>query len=267
MERMTADQSAGSKPRAPEGPVSLDRFKSVLRARGVEATARRERGRDEALVPSYEEPRHAPRPPARVERATGPGHRLPSRATRTSVRRRWRHRPRAEPAPAGPKREAGVGGRAGAVRGSVAEAGCGRLRFRGASVRSSRDERARRCLRPRAHPGGPSGADAPPGAVGESERSGPADGPSGAALMASGPSVLVRNPDREDPAPLLPTTAQDGPPPPVGHPGPEPLLVDSAPVARTIGWFHARCSCPFVRAQKYPRGGHRVKVDFSTRAP
>ncbi len=238
MERMTADQSAGTQPRAPEGTVSLDRFEGVLGAGGVETTARRQRGRDEALVPSNEEPRHAPRPPARVERATGPGHRLPSRATRTSVRRRWRHRPRAEPAPAGPTREAGVGGRAGAVRGSGAEADCGPLRFPGASERSSRGEGAQRCSVPTTRPSGLSVSGAPPGAHGESERSERADGPSGAALMASGPSVLVRNPDGQNPATLLATTAQHGPAPPVGHPGPESLLVDSAPVARTIRWFH-----------------------------
>lgn len=238
MERMAADQSAGAQPRAPEGTVSLDRFEGVLGAGRVETTARRERGRDEALVPSNEEPRHAPRPPARVERATGPGHRLPSRATRTSVRRRWRHRPRAEPAPAGPMREAGVGYRAEAVRGSGAEAGCGPLRIPGASERSSRDEGARRYSRPTGHPDEPFASGAPPGAHGESERSGRADEPLGAAPMASGPSVLVRNPDGQNPAALLATTAQHGPAPPVGHPGPEPLLVDSAPVARTIRWFH-----------------------------
>ncbi len=238
MERMAADQSAGSEPGASQGTVSLDRFEGVLGAGGVEATARRKSGRDEALVPSNEEPRHAPRPPARVERATGPGHCLPSRATRTSVRRRWRHRPRAEPAPAGPMREAEVGHHAEAVPGSAAEAGCGQLRFPGASVRSSRGEGIQPCSRPTEHPDGPSASDAPPGAGGESERSGRADGPSGAAPMASGPSVLVRNPDGQDPATLLATTAQDGPAPAVGHPGPEPLLVDSAPVARTIRWFH-----------------------------
>lgn len=238
MERMAADQSAGSQPRAPQGTVSLDRLEGVLGAGGVEPAARREGGRDEALVPSKEEPRHGPRPPARVERATDPGHRLPSRSTRTSVRRRWRHRPRAEPAPADPRGEAGVGGRAGGVRGSGAEAGCGQLRFPGASVQSSRDEGIRPCSRPTEHPDGPSASDAPPGAGGESERSGRADVPSGAAPMASGPSVLVRNPDGQDPATLLATTAQDGPAPPVGHAGPEPLLVDSAPVARTIRWFH-----------------------------
>src|SRR2546426_6921106 len=73
---MAPGESAGGEPAALEGAVPRDRFERILGARRMKPATRRERGRDEALVPADQRGEEPARELAEgTHRSPGPQHR------------------------------------------------------------------------------------------------------------------------------------------------------------------------------------------------